>query len=309
MNNQLKSLSDAMLISKTQALVAEERRIGVEVLDYLQEIYSRRLYSARGFKSLHEFCVKSLGMSEGSAYRRIATLRLSRDLPETQNAIAEGRVSFTTASLLHGFIQAEEKEKTVSYETKEELFKSIEGKSRVECEKLFATLSPRRVEPDRVRPVSATCAELKLVLQDALLQKLEKIKGLLAHQMNGNTYADLLEKMAEIVLDRIDPERKPAKLKVAPEIPSPARESRYVPAAIKRAIWKRAHGQCEFCDPLTKRRCEGKSHLQLDHIQPFAFGGASSEGNLRLFCAAHNRWAAIQKFGTKKMDGFLKKTN
>ena len=45
-----KSVSDVELVSKTQALMAEERRITLEVLHYLREIEARRLFLARGFE-------------------------------------------------------------------------------------------------------------------------------------------------------------------------------------------------------------------------------------------------------------------
>ena len=65
--------------------------------------------------------------------------------------------------------------------------------------------------------------------------------------------------------------------------------TRAIPAAVRRHIWLRDRGQCTFRDPETGRCCGSRHLLQIDQLQPFAMGGANSEDNLRLLCAAHNR--------------------
>jgi len=65
---------------------------------------------------------------------------------------------------------------------------------------------------------------------------------------------------------------------------------RAIPAALRRAVWRRDDGACTFVDPQTGRRCGSRHLLQIDHIQPFAVGGANSAENLRLLCGAHNRY-------------------
>lgn len=65
--------------------------------------------------------------------------------------------------------------------------------------------------------------------------------------------------------------------------------TRAIPAAVRRHVWLRDRGRCTYRDPVTGRCCGARHLLQIDHIEPFAIGGANSEGNLRLLCAAHNR--------------------
>ena len=45
-----------------------------------------------GFASLFDFTVKHLGLSEASAYRRIATMRLVREIPAIKNSL-DGRAN------------------------------------------------------------------------------------------------------------------------------------------------------------------------------------------------------------------------
>ena len=72
--------------------------------------------------------------------------------------------------------------------------------------------------------------------------------------------------------------------------PHRARRSRYIPAPVRREVWRRDGGCCSYVDPHSGRRCGSRFLLQLDHIVPFALGGSAEPGNLRVYCAAHNRF-------------------
>ena len=69
-----------------------------------------------------------------------------------------------------------------------------------------------------------------------------------------------------------------------------ARRSRYIPAPVRREVWRRDGGRCSYLDPHSGRRCGSRFLLELDHIVPFALGGSAEPGNLRLRCAAHHRF-------------------
>ena len=72
--------------------------------------------------------------------------------------------------------------------------------------------------------------------------------------------------------------------------PHRARRSRYIPAPVRREVWRRDGGCCSYVDPHSGRRCGSRFLLELDHIVPFALGGSAEPGNLRVYCAAHNRF-------------------
>ena len=83
--------------------------------------------------------------------------------------------------------------------------------------------------------------------------------------------------------------------------------SRYVPVNLKRAVWSRDQGRCGYVDPKTGRRCNSTYALELDHAVPYAKGGLTELGNLRLRCRAHNQYHAIHSFGLLKMSRYLRK--
>ncbi|PWU16697.1 MAG: HNH endonuclease, partial [Bdellovibrio sp.] len=64
-----------------------------------------------------------------------------------------------------------------------------------------------------------------------------------------------------------------------------------------RAIWQRAGSKCE--------KCGSQFALQIDHCRPWALGGDHQFENLRLLCRNCNQRAAIETFGSQKMNDFL----
>jgi hypothetical protein len=66
--------------------------------------------------------------------------------------------------------------------------------------------------------------------------------------------------------------------------------SRYIPAAVRRAVWERDEGQCTFVGE--GGRCTERAFLEFHHRVPFADGGASTIENLALACKGHNAYEA-----------------
>ncbi len=86
-----------------------------------------------------------------------------------------------------------------------------------------------------------------------------------------------------------EPDAKPSGPKAA------VRRSRYVPAAVRRAVWERDGARCAYVSP-SGVRCGATAHLEFHHRVPFAEGGASSVDNLVVTCALHNQAEAARWF-------------
>ena len=91
---------------------------------------------------------------------------------------------------------------------------------------------------------------------------------------------------------------RPAAACAKPAAPTPTQTSaakagcatgRAIPAAVKRAVWRRDRGRCSYVDRTSGRRCGSQHLLQIDHVVPYAQGGGAEPNNLRLLCAAHHR--------------------
>jgi hypothetical protein len=81
----------------------------------------------------------------------------------------------------------------------------------------------------------------------------------------------------------------------------PRRRGRYVPAAVRRAVFERDEARCTYTDPLG-RRCAETHRLELHHLRAFARGGGHTEENLTLRCHAHNALAAEEDFGRQLIE-------
>lgn len=68
------------------------------------------------------------------------------------------------------------------------------------------------------------------------------------------------------------------------------RPSRAIPAAVRRTVWARSGGQCEFIG--ATGRCSERGRLEFHHRVPFAAGGPSTEENIAVHCRSHNEHEA-----------------
>ena len=75
----------------------------------------------------------------------------------------------------------------------------------------------------------------------------------------------------------------------------PGSRSRYIPAAVRREVCRRDEGCCSYVDRDSGRRCGSRYRLEIDHIVPFALGGANECSNLRLRCGAHHKLRHAQR--------------
>ena len=165
-----------------------------------------------GFSSMFELLTKHYGYSEGSADRRLSAMRLSRDVPGVVQAIEAGRLTLSTASQVQHFFRAERKlGKSYTPEQKAKLTHQFEGMSRRECERELLALSPESVLPkERERAVTPTETEIRFIMNDRLRVKFEKLRELFSHH-GPLSYAELIERLADQALKKLDPELRERK--------------------------------------------------------------------------------------------------
>jgi hypothetical protein len=276
----LKNISDEILLENTEALVQKEREVLGEVLWHLNEIDRRRLFSAFGYSSLFQYAVERLRYSEDQAYRRISAARLLQEVPEVECKIADGSLSLSNVSMVQTLFR---RERTVHTE-KVEILTALENKSAREAKKIVQGYSSRVPEK----------AEISADVQE----KIQRLKGLLAHSHPHLSTNELLHLLCDLGLKEWDPGKKEFRVKQSPWTSKvESKNPRFISAELKRKIWRRAGSQCEHCG----------SHyaLEIDHCVPVPQGGGSTEENLRLLCRACNQRAAIEHFGIEKMQKYL----
>lgn len=331
MNVKEMEMSD--LVSTLRGIAAEEHRLNLVCLEVLREVERRRGYADMGYSSLYEFCVKELGFSEGSAYRRISAMRLTKEVPGAKQAIEQGRISLSSASVFHTFLREEKKkDREYSDEEKQSLLAQLEGKSRRESERVLTAVSPLAFRGERVRFLDDTHVELRVVLDERQMSKLQRLRELLAHRLPNSGYAELFEAIADVAIAELDPLAGGAELAAegneqasmneleqnplnddAPRATSPATKrsvtgggrKRHIPQALRKAVWFRDRGICTYVDPKSGRRCGSRFALEVDHIEPYGLGGHSKIENLRLLCRTHNQLMAMRAYGPEKISEYV----
>jgi hypothetical protein len=166
------------------------------------------------------------------------------------------------------------------------------------------------IPEDGVEPLNAELARLHVTVTRRLLGKLEAAKDALGHACPDGTNAEIIERGLDLVLAQHAKRHglvgKPLKK------PRPRRERvpgdkkrEIIPAEVKREVWLRAGGRCEFRFE-SGERCDCTLRLEHDHVPPLALGGKSTVENVRLTCRAHNQLAARRVFGNALMDRYTR---
>ncbi len=312
-NMKLNELPSKTLLANTVALSRKERELTLEVLHHLREIERRLLYAECGYPSLFEYAVQELKYSQAAAHRRIASMRLLKEIPEMEEKVERGEISLSTLSRAQTFFR-QEKEQVKNRQEKIEILKVLENKSarEVERELISKSSEPAKFIPERLRPVTETHSELKVLLDAEMLKDLEELRNLLSHAQPNASLRELLSFALRDSLSRLrprQPKTKAAKLESVPtlEVQVPIKSSRYIAAEVKRVVWRRDGGKCTYRDAVTGRCCDSKHSLEYDHIYPISLGGESKEENLRLRCRAHNQLAALHAFGHRKIAKFVRR--
>jgi len=151
-------------------------------------------------------------------------------------------------------------------------------------------------------PLTGQVNRLHVNVSRELHAKSKAAQLALSHAHPGATIADLLELGADTALAQ-DAKRKGLvkKPRARPAgAPPPPPDSAHIPAELRRAVWERDHGCCQW-KLANGDVCGSRYRLQYDHIQPRAQGGETTIGNLRLLCQRHNLLAARQVYGEKLM--------
>lgn len=151
----------------------------------------------------------------------------------------------------------------------------------------------------RVTPRSPGRFALQVTIDAATHDKIQYARTLLSHRVPSGDLAQVLGQALDALIAKLEkrkfgatdrPRAVRGRTASAPGLDTPdvTRERRAIPAHVKRAVWERDGGRCTFRSD-TGRRCEARSFLEYDHIEPVARGGRSGTGNVRLRCRTHNR--------------------
>ena len=312
-------LSDQELHEKTLQSAAQEKSATLKLLEHLVEVDARMLHARRGYSSLWEYVHLALGYSESQSSERVSAMRLMKKIPEVKSAIEQGTMTLTSTLKLATFVKREK----ADTETTIELLKECAGKSTREVEKILISRAekpeylPFSPHAERVELLSDSRSKIQFTADEEFLQLMDRAKQLASGSLEAGTeMKDVLKIALKEFIQKHEPEsslekqQRKQKQKTADSLRAPevVREnrSRYIPAGLKAQIRNRSKDQCEFVDRVSGRRCSQRRFLEFDHQVPFAKSGLHTLENLRHYCGTHNQLHAVQTYGKKKMEKFLR---
>ena len=292
----LKTLNDQELIEELKNKVRNERDATAQVLRYLKEVEIRRLFLERGYSSLFSFCTEFLAYSESEAYTRIQAMRLLKEMPSIESDLENGNLSLSVAAQAQSAFKRMEKKKGALSATKKkdvisELFKSSTREAERKLLQIFPEVKEMR---EKCRAISEEETRIEFTANKALLEKLERLKQLMAHKKYSANFADLFEAMADLALEKWEKQKPAAEDAPLLGAPKVLEKSRHIPKVVQRFVWKRDAGKCQYKDPLGGKVCRSMHAVEIDHIRRYADGGLHVPDNLRLYCSAHNKWRERQ---------------
>src|SRR6187551_1290663 len=144
MSNQyrLVGLGNSELLAGLSELARQSNVLTAQLLAHLVELEERKLHLELGFSSLFAYCVEALGMSEGTAGRRVTASRVCRRFPEVFERVARGELHLCALCALAPHL---------SSENSAELFEASKGKTRRQVEELLAARFPRPDVREQIR--------------------------------------------------------------------------------------------------------------------------------------------------------------
>jgi hypothetical protein len=157
---------------------------------------------------------------------------------------------------------------------------------------------PAQSPPPRPKPAPLSPGRfaLQVTVDQETHDQLRRAQALLGHAVPSGDVAEVLKRALNSLVRDLE-KQKFAKCARARQ-PRGTGNARYIPAVVKRAVFERDGGQCTFVTEKGKR-CESRTRLEYDHIEPVARGGLATVAGIRLRCRAHNQFAAECTFGSE----------
>jgi hypothetical protein len=309
-----------------ELLRSEQARLG-DFLIALAEFDRERLWVKLGHASLYAFLQRELGLSNASAFYRKVAAELIQRFPEVAEPLRDGRLCITSvAQLARVMTEANRaavlpKFFSLSKRAARELAVEIRPldvvpRRDVVTEVPDAAPSAGALRPGEVGnthpvlgvmpaaastdPLTAELCRLHLTVSKKFIAKLDRARSGQGHVQPGASAGEVIEAALDLLLAQQAARR--GEVKKPLKNPRPTKSDR-VPAAVKRAVWERDQGKCQW--PLESGGiCGSTLRLEIDHVVPRARGGPATVENCSLACRFHNRLAARQAFGDDWMDRF-----
>jgi len=207
----LQEMADDQLHVSTLKTADRQREVTLDLLNHLNEVERRHLFSKFNCSSLHGYCVQELKMTSGTACHHIDAARLLRQIPELEEKLLSGTIAMTTVANAESFFKREARSgNRFDTEKKQTVLAKLESISTKEAEKVLIAHSsnPEIHLKEKVTQKTESIVELKVHLDEETMAMLERLKEIWSHAMPHASFGDLIKRAAKEAVEKNDPLKK-----------------------------------------------------------------------------------------------------
>ena len=299
MTNALTSLdkmSNRDLLERVREAVGRERAATARLVALLMELDTRRLYLGEGYSSLFTYCTQALSYSEHAAYNRIETARAARRFPTILGLIESGDVTLTAVRMLAPHL-SEVNHRDVLERSRHKSKREIElliatlhpcpdtpsivrklptraattlpppapqTQATPDISTSVAAIAPARLalRPTEIKPLAPERYKIQFTVSRETYEQLQRAQDLLRHSVPNGDPAVIFERALRLLIADLEGTRT-GKVAHPRAARAAKKDSRHIPAAVKRTVWKRDNGCCAFKGP--HGRCHETGFLEYHH--------------------------------------------
>jgi hypothetical protein len=246
-----------------------------------------------------------LHLREGAAYRRIEVARASRRCPELLEMVQDGRLSLATACLIAprlGTDRIPALLRQAAFKSKREVERLVAAfyplppvpsviRKLPEPKTLEIPIAETKLEtvgeappllarpavppppPSSRRPVLAALSEahykLQVTISAAARERLQQIQDLMRHRLPNGDPAAIVEHALEVLHAELLKQKAAQVAKPRTGRQASEAKGRYIPASVRREVWRRDQGRCAFRGQ-DGRTCGSGDGVEFHHAQPYA---------------------------------------
>jgi len=128
------------------------------------------------------------------------------------------------------------------------------------------------------------------------------------HQIPDGDLGKILDRAVGVLLEKARKQKFGETSAPNPSRPEePRSPNRHIPAAIRRAVWRRDEGRCTYTSA-AGRRCNSRDFVEFDHVDAWSRSKSHSLDGIVLRCRAHNQQRARVDFGAQHMARFQRRS-
>lgn len=196
----LKKISDLELTQRLEKLVRTERKITHVILSHINEMENRKLYADLGYDGMFSYLTEHLGYSESSAYRRLQSARLLKQIPIVAEKLESGTVNLSQLTQVQKCIKEEVRTSGafLSEAKTLKILEEIENKNSFETQKILATEFNKPIQThESIKPQADESVRLEVTLTKEEFADLQKARDLLSHVCPDGSWGEVIGVLAK----------------------------------------------------------------------------------------------------------------